>query len=250
VLAADTPATTAAGHAFIAPTGWTLRTAGPAMILDAPEAGSRIALIDVAAADADAAVRSGWTTYLAGTTPRQLRSMTRDRDHDGWQDRRTYVYEASPNERRTVTAQTMRSGARWVVAIADLANAVADKRRSQVWMIFEEILHADRALGAARLRVHRGLRFRAAFPRVPDHRELSIGLPFTVRILPEADHAMFRSPPAGSIWPRLDPDTSPPRCSGSSRPRGQILFPLHRDAGSPRAIQATVSTRSLRSAMK
>jgi pimeloyl-ACP methyl ester carboxylesterase len=37
----------------------------------------------------------------------------------------------------------------------------------------------------------------------------SAGLPFTVRMLPEADHAMLRGPPAGSVWPRLDPEYVP-----------------------------------------
>jgi hypothetical protein len=43
VHGADTPATTRAGHRFIAPAGWSLRVAGAATIVESPEAGSWIA---------------------------------------------------------------------------------------------------------------------------------------------------------------------------------------------------------------
>src|SRR5690242_808452 len=62
-LAADTPSTTTAGNGFIAPAGWTLTVRGPATILEAPEGGSRLALIDVQAADAEAAVAAAWAAY-------------------------------------------------------------------------------------------------------------------------------------------------------------------------------------------
>ena len=43
-LTADTPKTTTAGNAFIAPAGWSVVVRGAATILEAPEGGSRIAL--------------------------------------------------------------------------------------------------------------------------------------------------------------------------------------------------------------
>ncbi len=51
-IAADTPKTTVAGNTFVAPAGWSLLVRGPATILEAPEGGSFIALVDVAAKDA------------------------------------------------------------------------------------------------------------------------------------------------------------------------------------------------------
>ncbi|HYX21684.1 MAG TPA: serine hydrolase, partial [Thermoanaerobaculia bacterium] len=59
-LAADTPSTTVAGNAFIAPAGWTVSVKGPATILASPEGDSWIALVDVEAKDADAAVAAAW----------------------------------------------------------------------------------------------------------------------------------------------------------------------------------------------
>ena len=55
-LAADTPKTTVMGNTFIAPKDWTLTVKGPATILEAPEGGSWIALVDVAAKDDDEAL--------------------------------------------------------------------------------------------------------------------------------------------------------------------------------------------------
>src|SRR4029450_1609516 len=86
-LAADTPKTTVRGHAFIAPAGWTVSVRGDATILEAPEAGSRIALIDVQAADGDAALAEGWKRYdPAAKWP--LKVATDQPDKDGWSKRR------------------------------------------------------------------------------------------------------------------------------------------------------------------
>ena len=47
-LNTDTPLTTVAGNTFIAPEGWRVEVRGPATILEPPEGGSHIALIDSA----------------------------------------------------------------------------------------------------------------------------------------------------------------------------------------------------------
>ena len=62
-LSADTPKTTVAGNAFIAPAGWTVTVKGPATLVAAPEGDSWIALVDVDAKDADAAVGAAWAAY-------------------------------------------------------------------------------------------------------------------------------------------------------------------------------------------
>src|ERR1044071_8866878 len=63
VLAADTPRTTVEGNKFIAPAGWSVSVRDRATLLEAPEGGSRIALIDVKADDADSAVAAAWKQY-------------------------------------------------------------------------------------------------------------------------------------------------------------------------------------------
>src|SRR5688572_27278193 len=60
VLAADTPKTTVAGNAFIAPVGWTFAVRGKATIVTAPEGGSWLAIVDLEADSADRAVELAW----------------------------------------------------------------------------------------------------------------------------------------------------------------------------------------------
>src|SRR5436190_15528784 len=55
-LTADTPQATTAGNPFIAPAGWMISVQGDTTLLAAPEGDSWIAVVDVHAADADAAV--------------------------------------------------------------------------------------------------------------------------------------------------------------------------------------------------
>src|SRR5688572_888060 len=47
LLYADTPRTTVQGNAFVAPKGWKIAVRGAAVVLEPPEAGSQIALVDV-----------------------------------------------------------------------------------------------------------------------------------------------------------------------------------------------------------
>lgn len=142
-LAADTPAATAEGNSFVAPAGWTLEVRGPATILEAPEGGSRIALVDVRAADAEAAVRAAWAAY--GGPPRwPLKVVNRAADRDGWTDMQTWTYQTSPNERRDVDVDLRRANDVWTAAIYDMAQAVGEKRMSQVRMIFGRLLPRGR----------------------------------------------------------------------------------------------------------
>ena len=62
-IAADAPKTTAAGHTFTAPAGWTLYSSGGTRVLEGPEKDIKVALVDVAhATDAADAVKQAWPT--------------------------------------------------------------------------------------------------------------------------------------------------------------------------------------------
>ncbi len=138
-LSADAPRTTVLGNSFIAPAGWSISVRGAATIVEAPESGSRIALIDVRAADADAAVAAGWAAYdPRATWP--LKVKTDAPPKDGWSDRRTYVYQVSPNLRRDVTVGVQRANDVWTVAIYDMSQPVGEKRLGQVALIFSRLL--------------------------------------------------------------------------------------------------------------
>ncbi|HEY0660026.1 MAG TPA: serine hydrolase domain-containing protein [Lysobacter sp.] len=138
-LAADTPRTTIDGNHFVAPAGWSIRTTGPAVILAAPEGGSQIALVDVAAKDADAAVAAAWAAYDAKAQwPLELAG---DRPvRNGWEQDRGYRYRTATNDQRLVFARAMRRGERWTVAINDLASDVAEKRGAQIDLIYGRLL--------------------------------------------------------------------------------------------------------------
>ncbi|HTM22155.1 MAG TPA: serine hydrolase domain-containing protein [Kofleriaceae bacterium] len=139
LIAADTPKTTVAGNHFIAPAGWTLTVRAPATILTAPEGDSRIALIDVQAADADKAVALAWAAY-APDAHRDLKVATPGPDHDGWSGIKGYEYRTSPNEKRDVGATAMMANGTWTVVIYDMTSAVGEKRGSQVGVVFGQLL--------------------------------------------------------------------------------------------------------------
>jgi CubicO group peptidase (beta-lactamase class C family) len=141
-LAADTPRTTVEGATFIAPAGWTIMVRAPATILEAPETGSRIALVDVQAQTADAAVAVAWAAYNPPKYWALKRSAPQE-DRDGWVDQKQYVYETSPSEHRTVAVNAARHGKLWTVLIFDLDQGVAEKRASQVGLVVSRLLPKD-----------------------------------------------------------------------------------------------------------
>jgi CubicO group peptidase (beta-lactamase class C family) len=138
-LLADTSRATAEGNKFVAPAGWTITTRGPATILEAPEADSHIAFVDVRAPNADAAVAAAWQAYKPDAQW-PLKVANDSPDQDGWTDRRTYTYETSPNEKRYVELSLQRANEVWTAVIYDMTNAVGDKRLAQVALIYGELL--------------------------------------------------------------------------------------------------------------
>ena len=138
-LAADTPKTTVLGNVFVAPKDWSIRIKGPATVLTAPEGGSWVALVDVQAKGPDEALTAAWQAYK--TDAKWPVKVTHDlADQDGWSRRRVYEYRTSPDEKRGVAALVSYSGSNWTVVIEDLADAVAEKRGSQVELVLGRLL--------------------------------------------------------------------------------------------------------------
>ncbi len=135
VLTADSPRTTTAGNAFIAPAGWRVEVRGQATLLAPPEGDSHIALIDLKASDADSAVKAAWAAYRPDA--KWPLKVTNDfPDKDGWTNIRDYTYQTSPNEKRDVGANARRANDIWTVIIYDMSQAVGEKRGGQVALIF------------------------------------------------------------------------------------------------------------------
>ena len=145
-IAADTPRTTVAGNTFVAPASWSLLVRGPATILEAPEGGTFIVLVDVAAkdaADADAAVKAAWAAFKPDARW-PLKVTTPVADKDGWTHRKAYSYQTSPNEKRDVGADVRRANDTWTVTIYDMAQAVGEKRAAQASLIYGKLLPRGR----------------------------------------------------------------------------------------------------------
>jgi CubicO group peptidase (beta-lactamase class C family) len=138
-LDTDTPKVTVAGNTFVAPAGWTFVVRGPATILEAPEGGSFVAIVDVKAADSHAALVTAWAAYKPDAKW-PLKSTSPVADRDGWTDRTAYNYQTSPNERRDVDADIRRANDIWTVTISDMDQGVGEKRLAQVSLIYGKFL--------------------------------------------------------------------------------------------------------------
>jgi CubicO group peptidase (beta-lactamase class C family) len=128
-LSADTPLTTTGGSTFTAPMGWSVSSAANKILLEPPEADSHLALLDVQAADADAAVAAGWADYRPDAH-RPLRLATPQAPHDGWEERHVYSYETSPNEKAVVYALAWRAGGDWSVVIVEATRSTFERRNA------------------------------------------------------------------------------------------------------------------------
>jgi CubicO group peptidase (beta-lactamase class C family) len=128
-LSADTVLTTASGATFTAPMGWRVSSSASMTVLDPPEADSHLALVDLQGADADAAVAAGWAAYRADAN-RPLRIATQQPPFNGWQERRVYSYETSPNEKAVVYALAWRADHSWMVVIVEASRSTFEKRNA------------------------------------------------------------------------------------------------------------------------
>jgi len=128
--AAEQSVTTPGGKAtFLLPAGWGKTVQGNAVIITPPEAdGSRSAFVDTTAATPDEAVAEAWK--VLGLSPKFLLA-TDAAPRDGWDQRRFYDYDVPANAKRVINAGAFRKGTSWTVMVADVDQAIAEKRSSQ-----------------------------------------------------------------------------------------------------------------------
>src|SRR6185503_18313093 len=103
-----------------------------------PETDTHVALLDVKAKDADAAVAAAWAAYKTGFS-RPLKISLPQAPRDGWEERKVYQYETSPNERAVVQALAWRAGDTWTVAIIDGSEPTLEKRGSPLSMAIQSL---------------------------------------------------------------------------------------------------------------
>lgn len=139
--ATGTPGKTPSGHGFVAPPDWTQARRDHAVVLQAPEGGSWIALVETDAGNATDAVAQAWMRYAGRAPPEQLMAAPLA-NRNGWVDGRNHVYRPPAGEPRQLSARAMRNGERWVVRIDDLATSVAGRRAADLNLIRDEFLPA------------------------------------------------------------------------------------------------------------
>ncbi len=136
-IAEDTPWQTFTGHPFTAPKDWTVTNKGNTTLIEAPEGGSYVALIDVEAKTSDEALALAWKAI--GGTERRIELVTEQSDADGWTKRKRYQYVTSPNEKRSVSAGTMFANNTWTVWVYNMAHSIGGKRGAQVRLVFSSL---------------------------------------------------------------------------------------------------------------
>jgi CubicO group peptidase (beta-lactamase class C family) len=97
------------------------------VILESPEGDSHIAIVTVQANDSDAAAAAAWKLYTP-EMKRPIHVATDRPPREGWEQRRVYEYETSPNERAVVIAITQRAGEAWTVLLIDSTEATFERR--------------------------------------------------------------------------------------------------------------------------
>ncbi|MBK8241041.1 MAG: serine hydrolase [Deltaproteobacteria bacterium] len=103
--------------------------------LESPEGDSWVALVDLQAKSADEALAKAWATVAPDMKWKQL-VRNEAPDKDGWQHITGYGYEVPPNLKRAIGAQAMFANGTWTVVLIDVAEATAEKRGSQLGLMF------------------------------------------------------------------------------------------------------------------
>jgi CubicO group peptidase (beta-lactamase class C family) len=134
----DSPRATPAGSTFRVPAGWNVTTKASMVILDPPEPDSHVAIVDVKAKDAEAAVAAAWAAYKPDFK-RPVRIALPQAAREGWEERRAFQYETSPNERAVVAAYASRAGDAWTVVLLDGTEPTFEKRGAPLRLTLQSL---------------------------------------------------------------------------------------------------------------
>lgn len=134
----DTPWTDTDGNTFILPAGWKVSVRDTLTLITAPEPTTQLALFDTTAATAEEALAAGWKAFKPDAPWKQLTS-TQSPDRNGWSRSVGWEYQTSPNEKRAIVAEASFANGRWLVILGVLDEAVAEKRGSQLGVMFSHL---------------------------------------------------------------------------------------------------------------
>ena len=88
----DTPSATPGGATFTIPAGWSTTTKVNMVVLEPPETDTHIALVDLTAKDAEAAVTAAWAAFKPDFK-RPLKIVQPLEARQGWDERKGFQYE-------------------------------------------------------------------------------------------------------------------------------------------------------------
>jgi CubicO group peptidase (beta-lactamase class C family) len=150
---ADQPGNTPSGATFTIPRLWFSEKGATSVVVRPPEADLHIVIVDVGAAkDAGDAVTQAWTTY-SPAVHRTPKLVTPRPARDGWDERKVFDYETSPNEHLAVQAIASRSGTHWTVVIVDGSEGTLEKRGAAASLVFQSLrpagYHRETFIGRA-----------------------------------------------------------------------------------------------------
>ena len=137
-VSVDTPRTTPGGATFTVPKDWSISTGKDLVILGPPETDTHVVIFDSQAADATAAVMAAWAAYKP-EAKRPVKLVMPRPPKEGWEERKVFDYETSPNERAAIQAIALRAGTSWTVVILDGTEPTVEKRAAATGLVFQSM---------------------------------------------------------------------------------------------------------------
>ncbi|HSI05148.1 MAG TPA: serine hydrolase domain-containing protein, partial [Myxococcota bacterium] len=138
-IAVEETLTLASGATFRVPVGWTMDASNAFLVLESPEHDIRVAVGDVSGAtSADEAVMKVWHAFDPQWS-RPLRIAQERPPRKGWDQRKVFSYETSPNEKRVVTAIALRRAEQWTVVAMDGDQGGFEKRVGQIQLVGDSL---------------------------------------------------------------------------------------------------------------
>jgi len=137
-LTRDAPQRTLSGATFTAPSGWTITSRGAQIVLDGPEPGISMAIVEASTDRLDDAMAEAWAAFR----PKWVARMKLAEDgpaRKGWESTRDYQYEAAPNEPVRTFAKTFRKGSTLTMTLVIADGAVWDRRRGQAYLVLDSL---------------------------------------------------------------------------------------------------------------
>ncbi|MEO8703833.1 MAG: serine hydrolase domain-containing protein [Kofleriaceae bacterium] len=137
-MASDTPRTTTGGNPFVVPAEWTVYVQGSATIVEPPEPGTTVAIVDLQAKSSEEALDLAWKAFLPDHKW-AVENRIEVPDKDGWSKISQTAYVTSPAEQRIVVAIPRFANGIWTVVIVNAQAATAEKRGSQFGLLFGKL---------------------------------------------------------------------------------------------------------------